>query len=45
LAAALRSGNPPVIGRITKNAVSLDLRTVQPDQTDSLVGVIREALA
>jgi L-seryl-tRNA(Ser) seleniumtransferase len=45
LAAALRTANPPVIGRISKNAVILDLRTVQPGQTNSLAGIVRDALA
>jgi L-seryl-tRNA(Ser) seleniumtransferase len=45
LAAALRAANPPVIGRISNDAVTLDLRTVQPGQTNRLVGIIRDALA
>jgi L-seryl-tRNA(Ser) seleniumtransferase len=44
LAARLRHASTPVIGRIFKDAVTLDLRTVLPGQSETLVGVIREAL-
>jgi L-seryl-tRNA(Ser) seleniumtransferase len=44
LAAALRTASPPVIGRIAKDAVNLDLRTVQPGQTNRLAAIIRDAL-
>lgn len=45
LAVALRAAEPPVIGRISRDAVTLDLRTVQPGQTKMLVEALREALA
>lgn len=44
LAAKLRSGDTPVIGRINKSAVNLDLRTVLPKQTQVLTDIIRAAL-
>jgi len=44
LAARLRSMQPPVIARISKDTVNLDLRTVQGNQTRDLVGAIRQAM-
>jgi L-seryl-tRNA(Ser) seleniumtransferase len=40
LATRLRAASPPMIGRIFKDAVTLDLRTVLPDQTQSLIGAV-----
>ena len=40
LAAALRSGKPPVIGRIEKDRLLLDLRSVMPRQDQSLVAAL-----
>jgi L-seryl-tRNA(Ser) seleniumtransferase len=39
-AAALRRGEPPVIARIERDAVMIDLRTVDPNQEDILVRTI-----
>jgi L-seryl-tRNA(Ser) seleniumtransferase len=44
LVAALRTGEPAVIGRIAGDAVLLDLRTVDPDQRDALGGALRAAM-
>jgi L-seryl-tRNA(Ser) seleniumtransferase len=41
LAARLRGGTPPVVGRVADDRVLLDLRTVQPDDEPGL----RAALA
>ena len=43
LAAALRSGSPPVIGRIEHDRVILDLRTVEPERDDALVAAVLAA--
>jgi L-seryl-tRNA(Ser) seleniumtransferase len=44
LARRLRSGDPPVVGRVEEGAVLLDLRSVLPEQ-DRLLGVrIRQAV-
>ncbi|MGK0360372.1 MAG: L-seryl-tRNA(Ser) seleniumtransferase, partial [Bradymonadia bacterium] len=46
LAAALRGGDPPVIGRIHKGALLFDARTVLPlGQGDALVASIRAAIS
>jgi L-seryl-tRNA(Ser) seleniumtransferase len=45
LIAALRTGEPAVIGRIAGDAVLLDLRTVAPDQRAMLGGALRTAVA
>lgn len=44
LAARLRHGSPAVVGRISKDALMLDLRTVARDQTRALVDAIRRAI-
>ena len=44
LVAALRTGEPAVIGRIAGDAVLLDLRTVDPDQRGALGGALRAAV-
>ncbi|HEU4619105.1 MAG TPA: hypothetical protein VFV10_13785 [Gammaproteobacteria bacterium] len=44
LAARLRAADPPVIARISKGGVNLDLRTVLPEQTRSLIAAVRGAL-
>ena len=38
LARRLRSGQPPVVGRIAEDELLLDLRTVQPDEDELLRG-------
>ena len=40
---ALRRGAPPVIGRIIKEEVILDLRTVQKEEVSTLAGVVATA--
>lgn len=43
LASALRSGDPPVVGRIVDDALLLDVRTVLPGQSDALVRRVKES--
>lgn len=43
--AALRAGTPPVVARIQQNAVLFDLRTVQPDDDETLRERILSALS
>jgi L-seryl-tRNA(Ser) seleniumtransferase len=43
LEAALRSGRPPVIGRVEQELVLLDLRTVQPEEDQRLAAALRAA--
>ena len=43
LAAALRAGAPPVIGRIADQRLLLDLRSVDPREDDDLAEVIAGA--
>ena len=43
--AALRGGEPSVIGRIEDGRVVLDLRTIDPEQDDDLAAAIERALA
>jgi L-seryl-tRNA(Ser) seleniumtransferase len=43
--ARLRAGTPAVVGRIEREAVVLDLRTIEPGDDDALLGAIRAALA
>jgi L-seryl-tRNA(Ser) seleniumtransferase len=45
LDAALRRGDPPVVGRIEDDRVILDLRTVFPKQDEALARLVRETLA
>ena len=44
LAARLRQGAPPVVGRIEDERVLLDPRTVLPEQDEELLRVVRRAL-
>jgi L-seryl-tRNA(Ser) seleniumtransferase len=44
LAAALRTGEPPVVARIVDGAVTLDLRTVADAELDPLASAIQDAL-
>jgi len=44
LAARLRRGDPPVVGRIEEGRVVLDPRTVMPGEDDALVRAVRIAL-
>jgi L-seryl-tRNA(Ser) seleniumtransferase len=41
----LRSGKPPVVGRVQHGAVWLDLRTVFPSQDERLADALRAAIA
>jgi L-seryl-tRNA(Ser) seleniumtransferase len=43
LLAALRAGDPPVVARAEAGRVWLDPRTVQPDETDTLLAAVRTA--
>jgi L-seryl-tRNA(Ser) seleniumtransferase len=45
LAAKLRAGDPPVVARVFKDALNLDLRTVLPEQEGALIRVLREAFS
>jgi L-seryl-tRNA(Ser) seleniumtransferase len=45
LARRLRSGSPPVVGRIEDDRLLLDPRTVLPEEDETLVNVVREALS
>lgn len=40
---ALRKQNPPVICRIERNKILLDMRTVADEEEDSLVAALRDA--
>ncbi len=40
LAAALRGGQPPVVGRIVEDNLLLDVRTVQPDEDQMLMEAV-----
>ncbi len=44
LARELRSGTPPVVGRIAEGQLLLDLRTVLPEQEQALIAAVRRAL-
>ena len=44
LAARLRAGDPPVVGRIEEGRLLLDPRTVLPDEDEALVAAVRAAL-
>lgn len=43
-AAALRRGDPPVVGRIVEDQLLLDLRTVVPEQDATLINRVLEVL-
>jgi L-seryl-tRNA(Ser) seleniumtransferase len=45
LAAKLRAADPPVVARVFKDAVNLDLRTVLPEQTQALIRAVGAALS
>jgi L-seryl-tRNA(Ser) seleniumtransferase len=45
LLAALRAGEPPVVGRIERGRVVLDLRTVEPSSDAALAAAIERAVA
>jgi L-seryl-tRNA(Ser) seleniumtransferase len=45
LMAALRRGNPAVVGRVEHGRVLLDMRTVDPGLDDRLVAAVREAMS
>ena len=44
LAARLRAGDPPVVGRVEDDAVWLDLRTIDPDDDLALAGALTRGL-
>jgi L-seryl-tRNA(Ser) seleniumtransferase len=41
----LRRGDPPVIGRVTDGRLLIDLRSVQPEEDETLTVALRAALA
>jgi L-seryl-tRNA(Ser) seleniumtransferase len=43
LAAALRVGSPPVVVRVAEDRLLVDLRTVRPDEEETLLGALAEA--
>ena len=45
LAARLRSATPPVIARTAEGSLKLDLRTVFPDQDETLAHIIQQAIS
>jgi L-seryl-tRNA(Ser) seleniumtransferase len=45
LQTTLRTGSPPVIGRVEDDLLILDLRTVLDEETDQLIESIAETLA
>jgi L-seryl-tRNA(Ser) seleniumtransferase len=44
LAARLRAGDPPVVGRLERDRLLLDLRTILPEEDDALLDTLRAAL-
>jgi L-seryl-tRNA(Ser) seleniumtransferase len=45
MARRLRTGNPPVLGRVQGGQVLLDLRSVLPGQVDALISALGRAMA
>jgi L-seryl-tRNA(Ser) seleniumtransferase len=45
LARRLRTGDPPVVGRIERDALLLDPRTVAPEEDAALIAALKRALA
>jgi L-seryl-tRNA(Ser) seleniumtransferase len=43
LAAALRRGSPPVVVRVAEDRLLVDLRTVRPDEEETLLAALAEA--
>jgi L-seryl-tRNA(Ser) seleniumtransferase len=43
LAEELRSGDPPVIGRVREGRLWLDVRTLLPSEEEAVIGAIRDA--
>jgi L-seryl-tRNA(Ser) seleniumtransferase len=43
LAAALRTGSPPVVVRVAEGRLLVDLRTVRPDEEEALLAALAEA--
>ena len=43
LAAALRAGSPPVVVRVAQDRVLVDLRTVRPDEEETLLAALAQA--
>jgi L-seryl-tRNA(Ser) seleniumtransferase len=42
LAARLRLSKPPIVGRVEEGRVLLDLRTVFPEQDETLIHALRQ---
>ena len=45
LARDLRSGDPPVVGRVREGRVWMDLRTLLPGEEEAVIGAVRSAVA
>jgi L-seryl-tRNA(Ser) seleniumtransferase len=45
LATALRGFNPPVVARVHRERLLLDLRTVEPEMDAALIGLLRSLIA
>jgi L-seryl-tRNA(Ser) seleniumtransferase len=44
LAAALRAGSPPVVVRVSEDRLLVDLRTVRPDEEETLLAALAQAV-
>ena len=45
LAEALRSGDPPVVGRVREGRLWMDVRTLLPGEEEAVIGAVRSAVA
>jgi L-seryl-tRNA(Ser) seleniumtransferase len=44
LAERLRSGDPPVVGRVREGRLWMDLRTLLPGEEEAVIGGVRHAV-